>query len=118
MTRSLAALLLIVSLMAGCTTVNPYYDASKKHHRPDGFNNNYIDNWREDQPSFLRWQRERFFATLPAQDASRVNIEQARRFSHLDWALDSPVADQRPEHPDGPPFLRPRLARELCGPKA
>jgi N-acyl-phosphatidylethanolamine-hydrolysing phospholipase D len=60
--------------MAGCTTVNPYYDASKKHHRPDGFNNNYIDNWREDQPSFLRWQREKFFSTLPVQDVSRVKI--------------------------------------------
>jgi N-acyl-phosphatidylethanolamine-hydrolysing phospholipase D len=65
-------LLLASCLLLGCTSVNTYYDASKKHHRPDGFNNNYIDNWRDDQPSFFRWQYERLTGTLAAQDASRV----------------------------------------------
>ena len=28
-------------LLASCTAVNPYYDATRPHHRPDGFANNY-----------------------------------------------------------------------------
>jgi L-ascorbate metabolism protein UlaG (beta-lactamase superfamily) len=31
-------------LFAGCTSVNPYYDAAKSHHRPQGFANNYPPN--------------------------------------------------------------------------
>jgi N-acyl-phosphatidylethanolamine-hydrolysing phospholipase D len=65
---------LIALLLAGCSTVNPYFDVSKKHHRPDGFNNNYLDNWREGQPSFFAWQRARWTTTLAAQDASRVKV--------------------------------------------
>ena len=67
-------LLAIVSLTAACSSVNPYYDASKKHHRPDGFNNNYIDNWRKDRPSFLKWQWDKLTNPMPAQDASRVKV--------------------------------------------
>lgn len=37
---SLAAVL----FAAGCTSVNPYYDAGKPHHRPEGFANNYPPN--------------------------------------------------------------------------
>lgn len=74
MPRLILAPLLVTALLVGCNTVNPYYDASKKHHRPDGFNNNYIDNWRENQPSFLAWQRARWTTTLPAQDAARVKV--------------------------------------------
>lgn len=65
---------LIAAFLAGCTNVNPYYDASKKHHRPDGFNNNHIDNWSEDQPSFFEWQRSRWTTPLPAQNVSRVKV--------------------------------------------
>jgi N-acyl-phosphatidylethanolamine-hydrolysing phospholipase D len=64
--------LLLVFFLTSCATVNPYYDASKKHHRPDGFNNNYIDNWCDDQPSFLKWQWDSLWGELPAQNASRV----------------------------------------------
>jgi N-acyl-phosphatidylethanolamine-hydrolysing phospholipase D len=58
--------------LASCATVNPYYESAKPHHRPDGFNNRFIDNWAADQPSFWRWQRERWTAELPPQDAGRV----------------------------------------------
>lgn len=64
--------LAVAWLAAGCASVNPYCDASKMHHRPDGFNNNDIDNWREDQPSFFAWPRERWTITLPPQDPSRA----------------------------------------------
>ncbi|TAH13320.1 MAG: MBL fold metallo-hydrolase [Curvibacter sp.] len=69
-----SVLLGIAILLVGCASVNPYYDATKKHHRPDGFNNNYIDNWRADQPSFFAWQRERWTKTLPPQDPARVRV--------------------------------------------
>jgi N-acyl-phosphatidylethanolamine-hydrolysing phospholipase D len=75
MHRSLCFALLTICLTAGCaTTINPYYDSSKKHHRPDGFNNNYIDNWRENQPSFLDWQRARWSSRLPPQNPARVKV--------------------------------------------
>lgn len=67
-------LILLVALLAACTNVNPYYDVNKKHHRPDGFNNNYIDNWRPDQPSFLEWQRARWENGLKPQDPTRVRV--------------------------------------------
>jgi L-ascorbate metabolism protein UlaG (beta-lactamase superfamily) len=62
----------VIGLLAACATVNPYYEAAKPHHRPDGFNNRFIDNWAADQPSFWRWQRERLGADLPPQDPARV----------------------------------------------
>ena len=67
-------LLAIVSLTAACSSVNPYYDASKKHYRPDGFNNNHINSWRKDQPNFLKWQWDKLTNPLLAQDASRVKV--------------------------------------------
>jgi L-ascorbate metabolism protein UlaG (beta-lactamase superfamily) len=68
---SIAALALAAWLCASCSSVNPYYNASKPHHRPDGFNNNHVDNWGE-RPSFWRWQWERWTSELPVQDVSRV----------------------------------------------
>jgi N-acyl-phosphatidylethanolamine-hydrolysing phospholipase D len=70
----LVAAVALLLLLAGCTTVNPYFDASKKHHRADGFNNNYIDNWRDGQPSFWAWQWARWTGTVPVQDATRVPV--------------------------------------------
>lgn len=70
--RRILSLIVLALLLASCANVNPYFDASKKHHRPDGFTNNYIDNWRDKQPSFLAWQWERLTTTLPKQDVSRV----------------------------------------------
>ncbi|WP_020652103.1 MBL fold metallo-hydrolase [Massilia niastensis] len=32
------------ALLAGCASVNPYHDASRPHHRPHGFANNYPPN--------------------------------------------------------------------------
>jgi L-ascorbate metabolism protein UlaG (beta-lactamase superfamily) len=50
--------------------MNPYYDATRPHHRPDGFQN--IDPAaRMPRPfgDFLRWQRERRKLTIPAPAA-------------------------------------------------
>jgi L-ascorbate metabolism protein UlaG (beta-lactamase superfamily) len=55
------------ALIGGCASVNPYYDASKPHHRPDGFQN--IDpaaHMPRSLGDFLRWQRERWMLDIRA----------------------------------------------------
>ena len=64
--------LLAALLGSGCSTVNPYFDANKKHHRPDGFNNNHLDNWAADQPSFWQWQWQRLRADLAPDEPAQV----------------------------------------------
>jgi len=53
-----AAILTLAVLTAGCAHVNPYYDAAKPHHRPEGFANNYSSNpayARPPQGFFAGW---------------------------------------------------------------
>jgi N-acyl-phosphatidylethanolamine-hydrolysing phospholipase D len=40
---SALTILLVTVLIVSCSTVNPYYDASKPHRRAEGFQNNYLD---------------------------------------------------------------------------
>ena len=62
--RSVAAplrmlLLGVVAMLAGCGSVNPYYDASRSHHRPDGFVNNYGPAGGKPFSELLSWYLER-----------------------------------------------------------
>jgi N-acyl-phosphatidylethanolamine-hydrolysing phospholipase D len=70
--RTLALALALALALSGCATVNPYHDASRPHHRPDGFNNLHLDNWRADAPSFWKWQWERLGADRAADDPQRI----------------------------------------------
>ncbi len=46
--------------LLGCSAhANPYYDAAKPHHTPEGFKNNYIDSATKGGAAFFRWQVER-----------------------------------------------------------
>ncbi|XAH24170.1 MBL fold metallo-hydrolase [Xylophilus sp. GW821-FHT01B05] len=45
--------------------MNPYYDAAKPHHRPDGFQNRYGDFTPPNLRDVLRWKREARHAGLP-----------------------------------------------------
>ncbi len=56
-----AAVLTCALLAAGCSHVNPYYDASKPHHRQEGFANNYPSN-----PAYAR-PPQGFFASWAAR---------------------------------------------------
>ena len=65
----IAALAMAAGLAAvsGCSTVNPYYDASKPHHRPEGFQNIDPAAWMP-RPfgDFMRWRGERLTLDIPA----------------------------------------------------
>lgn len=50
--------------------VNLDYDASKLHHRPDGFVNRYVE--RSDKPGLWRWQFERLRDGLPKPPATPI----------------------------------------------
>ncbi len=58
--------------LAACGTSHPYYDASKPHHRPDGFVN--LDGPTGGKPfsEFARWQYERTRDGLPRPPAEQV----------------------------------------------
>jgi N-acyl-phosphatidylethanolamine-hydrolysing phospholipase D len=61
---ALAAAATCVGLVA-CSTVNPYFDASRPHHRPGGFQNNYLPFDNESPGKLLRWQWEAWRNNLP-----------------------------------------------------
>ena len=73
MYRKCAALALL-GLLMGCTYANPYYDPAKKHHRPDGFTNNYLDD-AEIGADFWRWQWQKLAEGVPAQNPGRVPLK-------------------------------------------
>jgi len=76
--RPISALVLGL-LLAGCANVNPYFDSSKTHHRPDGFANNYPPNPAYQRPQlgfFAGWAaRIRNWTEDPAVRAPRAPIE-------------------------------------------
>jgi N-acyl-phosphatidylethanolamine-hydrolysing phospholipase D len=55
----------LLTLLSGCANVNDNYNPAKKHHRPDGFQNNYTDATDKSRLDLLRWQWERARAGLP-----------------------------------------------------
>jgi N-acyl-phosphatidylethanolamine-hydrolysing phospholipase D len=67
----LCAALATVAALTACAASNPHFDASKPHHRPDGFANNYFDNSKIGE-GFMRWQWNRFTTTLPTDRPERV----------------------------------------------
>jgi N-acyl-phosphatidylethanolamine-hydrolysing phospholipase D len=61
MFKKRAALLLFALFnMTSCTVVNPYFDATKKHHTTGGFINNYGAAGGKPLSELLRWQYEAY----------------------------------------------------------
>jgi N-acyl-phosphatidylethanolamine-hydrolysing phospholipase D len=52
-------------LFSGCAHMNEDYNPAKKHHRPEGFQNNYTDATDKSRADLIRWQWERARAGLP-----------------------------------------------------
>jgi N-acyl-phosphatidylethanolamine-hydrolysing phospholipase D len=65
------ALSTVTYFLLACSTSNPYYDASKSHHRPGGFNNNYLNN-ETIGAGFWRWQWSMLTTTRAADRPERV----------------------------------------------
>ncbi len=53
-----AALLALCMLLSACGSRNPYFDASRAHHTPEGFKNNYIAAADKSLGQLLRWRWE------------------------------------------------------------
>jgi N-acyl-phosphatidylethanolamine-hydrolysing phospholipase D len=61
-------------MLLSCSTVNEDYNATKKHHRPDGFQNNYTDATDKSRSELLQWfwQRQRDGLPKPPQQQTPV----------------------------------------------
>ena len=82
-------------LLAGCTAVNPYYNAAKPHHTPTGFKNNYLDKVDHPFGELLKWQWEAFRDGLPKPPAvptptvvaelSRIQAHSVQTAPQITW---------------------------------
>ena len=57
--------LLSTLMLSACTTVNPYYDPSRPHHRPDGFQNKHVEFVPKGLGTLLRWRWQAWRDDLP-----------------------------------------------------
>lgn len=64
--RCVSTLILVSALSASCTTVNAEDPPrSQPHHRPNGYQNNYLEFEPKSLGELLRWRREAFRDDLP-----------------------------------------------------
>jgi N-acyl-phosphatidylethanolamine-hydrolysing phospholipase D len=54
-----------LTLLTACSTVNPAYNPTLKHHRPNGFQNNYTEATDKSRADFLKWTLQRHRDGLP-----------------------------------------------------
>jgi N-acyl-phosphatidylethanolamine-hydrolysing phospholipase D len=56
---SVAFFIFVLTVAAGCSTANPYYDQIKPHHTAEGFKNNYAPTVNKSFSELILWQIER-----------------------------------------------------------
>jgi len=61
--------------------MNPYHDPDKSHHRPNGFQNNYLEFEPKSLSEVLRWRREAARLRLPPPPRAPT----PRVAPELDW---------------------------------
>ena len=64
-TRLVQSVFVASIFLAGCQHVNPYFDAAKPHHRPDGFQNRYLDFHPRGIGDLVRWRWDAWRNHLP-----------------------------------------------------
>lgn len=77
--------------MGACSNMNPHYDPSKFHHRPNGFQNRYLS--LDKSEGFWKWQIERLRhpppeippESLPAVEPEREFLARNRTLPTLTW---------------------------------
>jgi L-ascorbate metabolism protein UlaG (beta-lactamase superfamily) len=81
--RRLVSFAASVFFVTDCAQMNPYYDATKAHHRPDGFRN-VGPNARLPHPAaeFFRWQRERLALNVPGPTLDLAPVPPRRDLLH------------------------------------
>ena len=62
--------LAVALLLAGCSAANPYFDATRPHHRPQGFQNNYTVFEPKGVVDLLSWQLNAARKGLPPAPAA------------------------------------------------
>lgn len=62
--------------VAACSTTNEDYNPAKKHHRPEGFQNNYIENIDKSRLDLLRWKWQSTIAGLPKPPEQATTVVQ------------------------------------------
>ena len=67
-----SAILLLFTLLGGCSAVNPYFDPARPHHTAEGFKNNYTGPINKSFSELVRWQIERRTHDLPRPPAQPV----------------------------------------------
>jgi N-acyl-phosphatidylethanolamine-hydrolysing phospholipase D len=60
----------LACVFTSCSSVNPYFDASKPHHRPDGFQNNDVEFEPKGIGELLRWRYDAWKGGLPKPPAA------------------------------------------------
>ncbi|MDI9408384.1 MAG: MBL fold metallo-hydrolase [Candidatus Pacebacteria bacterium] len=98
------AFVMLASGLAGCyfmkTPVNPDYDASKAHHRPDGFENRYMARMQRPKGSnVFKWMIKRRFEdrpqpapnAIPTMDPDIALIQDKGLATRVSWVGHSTV---------------------------
>ena len=88
--------LVVLSSLYACSALNEDYNPTRKHHRTDGFQNNYTEATDKSLMELLRWQfaRKRDGLPKPPQELTRVIARERRRadgigeIDHADAAVD------------------------------
>ena len=71
--RPVALALAALLALGGCSSSNPYYDPARKHHRPEGFVNNYGPPGGKPLSDLLKWWYERASNGVPKAPSAHVN---------------------------------------------
>lgn len=69
-----AWIVLLLLALGSCASVNPYFDAGKPHHRPDGFQNNHVVFEPKGLGQLLRWRWQAWQQGLPPSPATPTPV--------------------------------------------
>lgn len=69
-----AWIVLLLLALGSCASVNPYFDATRPHHRPEGFQNNHVVFEPKGLGQLLRWRWQAWQLGLPPAPATPTPV--------------------------------------------